>query len=136
MRTRCPRKPVGALWTWDSATAKAGANVGKLLQRRLANLLRQRICHALKNGQKAGSAIRDLGCSIQELVVHLEERFLTGMNWSNHGVGPGKWSIDHIVPLSSVDLTDRSQFLRVSHYSNLQPLWSSDNISKGNTILI
>ncbi len=134
MRARRPRKPVGALWTWDSATARAGANIGKLLQRRLANLLRQRICHALKNGQKAGSAVRDLGCSIQELVVHLEERFSPGMDWSNHGVGPGRWNIDHIVPLSSVDLTDRLQFLHVSHYSNLQPLWSSDNISKGASV--
>ena len=131
MRRRSLRQPISASWTWDSVTAKAGAQVEKLIQRRLANLLRQRICHALKRGQKAGSAVKDLGCSVRELAAYLEERFSPGMNWGNHGVGSGRWSIDHITPLSSVDLTDRTQFLLVSHYSNLQPLWFADNVSKG-----
>ncbi|KKN33836.1 hypothetical protein LCGC14_0799700 [marine sediment metagenome] len=78
-----------------------------------------------------GSAVRDLGCSISELVMYLENDFSPGMTWDNHGIGSGKWNIDHVVPLSSVDLTDRTQFLRVSHYTNLQTLWYEHNMSKG-----
>lgn len=43
-------------------------------------------------------------------------------------------NIDHIKPLASFDLTDRSQFLEACHYTNLQPLWSEDNIEKSNKL--
>ncbi|MCG7348816.1 hypothetical protein [Sphingomonas sp. ACRSK] len=96
---------------------------------RVAQNLRVRLCMALKNQQKAGSAVDDLGCTIPELMAHLERRFLPGMtwaNWSRHG-----WHIDHIKPLASFDLTDREQFLAACHYTNLQPLWAVDNLRKG-----
>ncbi len=98
-------------------------------QYRLACLLRVRPSKAIKNGQKAGSAVRDLGCSIEELRVRLEAQFQPGMTWDNWG--RHGWHIDHIKPLASFDLTNREQFLEVCHYTNLQPLWATDNLSKG-----
>jgi len=53
------------------------------------------------------------------------------MNWENHG----KWHIDHRLPLKHFDLTDREQFLKAVNYTNLQPLWAFDNISKGCKII-
>jgi hypothetical protein len=47
-------------------------------------------------------------------------------NWTTDG-----WHIDHIKPLASFDLTDRQQLLLACHYTNLQPLWAIDNLSKG-----
>ena len=90
--------------------------------------LRIRLNKALKNNFKIGSAVRDLGCSIEQLKQHLESKFTQGMSWKNYG----QWHIDHIIPLSKVNLTNREQFLKVNNYMNLQPLWAEDNIRKGN----
>lgn len=100
------------------------------IQFRLKVILRNRIRQSIKTDTKVGSAVKDLGCSIEELKVHLESKFQPGMSWSNIG----EWHIDHIVPLSSFDLTNREQFLRACHYTNLQPLWSLDNIAKSNRL--
>ena len=85
---------------------------------KLAELLRGRFYKALKNNSKKGSAVKDLGCSIKELKVHLEEQFVEGMSWNNHG----SWHIDHRKPLASFDLTKREEFLEACRFSNLQPL--------------
>ncbi len=102
-------------------------------QYRLAYLLRIRLNGALKNNQKTGSAVRDLGCTIPALQAHLEARFRPGMNWKNQGRRKGQrcWEIDHIKPLASFDLTDRKQLLEAVHFSNLQPLWAVENRCKG-----
>lgn len=94
---------------------------------RLSKCLRARLNLALIKGQKSGSAVRDLGCSIEELKQHLEYLFQDGMSWENYG----QWHVDHIRPLASFNLEDRNQLLQACHYTNLQPLWAADNMSKG-----
>lgn len=101
---------------------------------RLSCRLRARLSHSIRNNHKMGSGVSDLGCSIDEFIKYLENQFLDGMDWGNYGHGVNKWNIDHIVPLLSVDLTDREQLLKVCHYSNLRPLWMIDNLKKGNRI--
>lgn len=93
---------------------------------RLTQLIRARIRLAIKKG-RPDSSIQALGCSIEQLKIHLESQFLPGMSWNNHG----EWHIDHIKGLASFDLTDPVQFSEACHYSNLQPLWAKDNLSKG-----
>lgn len=102
--------------------------------RKLKFNLRSRVSKALKGRYKSGSAVRDLGCTGEELKLYLESQFVSGMTWDNYGTKPGFWSIDHIIPLSIVDLTDREEFLKVNHYTNLRPLWHIDNIKKGNRL--
>ena len=97
---------------------------------KLAGNLRRRLCVAVKNGQKTGSAIADLGCSIIELKKHLKSQFQPGMTWRNYD--RDGWHIDHVVALSLFDLSDREQMLKACHYTNLQPLWAKDNIKKSN----
>jgi hypothetical protein len=99
-------------------------------QYRISRLLRTRLYHVIKGKSKSGSAIRDLGCSVEELTKHLEKQFQSGMTWGNQG----EWHIDHIIPLASFDMENREQFLKACHYTNLQPLWAFDNISKGDKI--
>lgn len=93
----------------------------------IAANLRSRLWNALKGNFKSGSAVRDLGCSIDFLKQHLELQFQERMTWENYG----EWHIDHKKPLASFDLTNRKQFLEACHYTNLQPLWAADNIRKG-----
>ena len=52
------------------------------------------------------------------------------MSWENHGAKT--WHIDHIIPLASAK-TEEEVFL-LCHYTNLQPLWWSDNLSKGSKL--
>jgi len=96
---------------------------------KLRGAIRHRLLLALKGKKKIGSAIRDLGCTVQELKIYLENRFQSGMTWDNWT--PKGWHIDHIVALANFDLTNREQFLRACHFTNLQPLWGIENIKKG-----
>lgn len=102
---------------------------------KIANALRHRVNMAIKTGQKTGSAVRDLGCTIPQFKAYLESKFYSNpetgemMTWDNHTVRG--WHIDHMRPLASFDLTDRAQFLEAANYINQQPLWWRDNIVKG-----
>ena len=66
-----------------------------------------------------------LGCSWVELRIHLENQFKDEMSWDNYG----DWHVDHIIPLASAQTKD--EIIKLCHYSNLQPLWAFDNLSKG-----
>lgn len=94
---------------------------------KISSNLRSRLSTALRRHHKRGSAVRDLGCSIDELWEHLAIKFEVGMTKENYG----EWHLDHIRPLTSFDLTDKEQFLIAVHYTNLQPLWAADNKQKG-----
>lgn len=99
------------------------------VQGNIAHRLRARLWDALKNAgvAKKGRTIDWLGCSIAELMQRLEFQFKPGMSWDNRS----EWHIDHIRPLSSFDLTDPEQLKQACHYTNLQPLWASENFQKG-----
>lgn len=95
---------------------------------RLSRCLRASLNNALNGKTKSGSHIKDLGCTVDQLKKHLESQFKPGMTWNNHTLKG--WHIDHIKPLSSFDLSDREQFLQAVHYTNLQPLWAHENLTK------
>jgi hypothetical protein len=96
---------------------------------RIGIQMRSRLNKAIKGNFKSGSAVRDLGCSVEYLKAYLEGQFEPGMSWKNWSLKG--WHIDHIRPLSSFDLTDREQFLQAIHYTNLQPMWAEENLKKG-----
>jgi hypothetical protein len=109
---------------------KQVANINENPNRKLKAILRKRINKLIKRTTKVGSAVVDLGCTVEELKKYLESKFSVEMDWTNHGFGEGKWQIDHIKPLCGFDLTDRNQFLEACHYTNLQPLWYHDHLLK------
>ena len=99
---------------------------------KLRALLSHRVRRAIydQRGTKSAKTLELLGCSIKEVRVHLENQFREGMSWENHGIYG--WHIDHIVPCSSFDLTKKEEQNKCFHYTNLQPLWAEENLSKGN----
>jgi len=96
---------------------------------KLQTSLRSRLNTAIKQAYKSGSAVSDLGCSIQQFKTYLESKFQPGMSWDNWS--KTGWHIDHKIPLASFDLTDRQQFKKAAHFTNLQPMWAKDNLRKG-----
>lgn len=98
---------------------------------RILHSLRVRLNQATK-GKLSDSTKKIIGCTLEQLKKHLENQFIAGMTWKNYG--RNGWHIDHIKPCASFDLTDPKQQRKCFHYSNLQPLWATENISKGNRI--
>lgn len=82
---------------------------------------------------KSGRGWEDVvGYTLEQLIRHLERQFLKGMSWENHGVGRGKWHIDHIIPRVCFQFSsaDDEDFKACWALTNLRPLWSEENISK------
>jgi hypothetical protein len=93
--------------------------------------LRQAVALSFSRAKQGKSVNTEklLGCTWFEAKAHIESLWKEGMNWNNHGQGRGKWQIDHIRPVSS--FTSEEIHL-MNHITNLQPLWSDENNSKGN----
>ena len=100
-------------------------------QFKLAKNLRTRIWFALKGKNKSARTMKLVGCSIPHLMDHMEKQFQPGMTWENQG----KWHVDHMMPCASFDLMDPEQQRRCFHYTNLQPMWGKENMSKNDKII-
>ena len=61
---------------------------------------------------------------------YLKGQFTQGMTQDNYG----KWHVDHRRPLASFDFTGEdkeAQLHQAWNYTNLRPMWATDNLSKG-----
>jgi hypothetical protein len=67
-----------------------------------------------------------LGCSFEEFKSYIESQFNDNMSWKNYG----EWHLDHKIPVSWAETEE--QIYELNRYTNFQPLWSFDNLSKGN----
>lgn len=91
-----------------------------ILSNRMRSLLK------LKSFDKKQTFNNIIGCSPNFLKEHLEKQFKEGMSWENHSLNG--WHIDHIIPLNTCETLDDAY--RLSHYTNLQPLWCNENYKK------
>jgi len=73
------------------------------------------------------------GTTSNEFRAHIERQFTRKMTWENHGK---VWHLDHIMPLSKFDLSDRNQLLIACNWQNFQPLLARKNLSKSDKILV
>lgn len=95
----------------------------KLLER-----YRKRLWDAVKGNNKSDKTINLLGCDIEFFKAYIESKFVDGMTWENYGI---RWHIDHIKPCAAFNLSIDNEQKLCFHYTNLQPLFAEDNLSKG-----
>jgi hypothetical protein len=98
---------------------------------RLAEVIRSKV-HKMLRGLP--TSYRDLiGMDLEPLRDWLAFQFDPGMSWDNYGTA---WHIDHVLPMSRFDLANARDRAICFGWTNLQPLWASDNRQKSNTILL
>lgn len=59
-----------------------------------------------------------------KFLQYLEGKFACGMTWENYG---SYWDLDHIYPLSKINVACKYEQLAAFHYKNIQPLPSVKN---------
>lgn len=97
---------------------------------RLTESSKARIHEVLKE-YKGCTSSKLLDCSSKKLKHWITIQMDDTMNWDNYGK---EWHIDHVVPISFFDITDKSQQYLAFHWSNLRPLNANKNVSKWNKI--
>jgi hypothetical protein len=102
----------------------------RLLRSRIYNAIVRQSADTARSDRKAMPTMQLVGCTVSELRAHLERQFRPGMRWDNLGA----WHIDHIKPCAAFDLRDPEQQRACFHFTNLQPLWARENLSKSDRI--
>jgi hypothetical protein len=107
---------------------------------RITHNLRTRLRKLVKKGisLNQGHFKSVVGCSRESFFRHIEMFFEDNMSWENYGDGEGKWSLDHIIPLSYYNEVwqsgDRKRIIEtakyVNNYTNLMPLMDIENKAK------
>lgn len=99
---------------------------------KLINQVRTRTNQTLKSKKlnKISNFAKYIGCTPEELKLHIEKQFQPGMSWELHS--KDGFHIDHIIPLSSAK--NEKEVYTLCHYTNLQPLWAIDNMKKGSKV--
>jgi hypothetical protein len=94
------------------------------IKENIRNLIRTSI---KSNGYNKSSKTSEiLGCTIENFKNYIESQFQEGMTWNNYP----EWHLDHKIPISWAD--SEGKIIELNHYTNFQPLWAFDNLSKGN----
>lgn len=99
---------------------------------RIKNNLRRLIRQSFQRGgyTKKSRTHAIIGCDFDVFKAHIESQFTDGMSWDLVG---RHIHIDHIVPLASASTEE--DIYRLNHYTNLCPLWASDNLAKGSKLV-
>ena len=93
--------------------------------------LRCRLRKFVAKKQYKSSTRHTLGIDLEGFLAHLESRFLPTMSWDNMNL----WHLDHIKPCSLFDFKNPDEVAKCFHYTNIQPLWAKDNLSKNNRFI-
>ena len=101
---------------------------------RIAENIRRRINGEVKVRHPNGRTVDLIGMSIKDFATYLQSLWLPGMTWDNYGIGRDKWNIDHKTPCASFNMSSLEEQKKCFHYSNCQPMWFSDNCSKGSKL--
>jgi hypothetical protein len=95
---------------------------------RLSLILRASSYRAWKGEAKPKKTEELLGCTYNDFKDYITAQFVGNMTWGNYG---DVWHVDHITPLSVIKDVSQTELIEsLCHFSNLQPLFAEDNLSK------
>ena len=125
---------------WRNANRERANNASRILMKKrlssnpifkLSCNVRTLISQAVKRGgyTKKAKTAEILGCSFEFFKSHIERQFPKGMTWDNRD----QWHLDHIIPYASAKT--EGDVLRLSHFTNVRPMWAKDNLAKKDKIL-
>jgi hypothetical protein len=94
----------------------------------IIQLIRQQVrrCFNCSTLEKINHSIEYLGCDVDILKLHIQNKMTADMTLENI-------HYDHIKPVSRFDLDDEEELLKCCHFTNLQPLLATDNLRVHNT---
>jgi len=99
---------------------------------KISVVLRNRIKSLLK-GEKRKKTIELLGCDLNFFQNWLKYQLVDTMTLENHGK---IWHIDHVIPCAKFDLKNIEEQKKCFNWTNLQPMFSSENMSKKDNIIL
>lgn len=94
--------------------------------------IRSRLNQLVRGKRKSGKTLELLGCNIDEFKSYIESKWLPGMSWDNYG--KYGWHLDHIIPCISFNFEIPEHQNQCFHYTNYQPMWAKENLSKGSIV--
>jgi hypothetical protein len=74
-----------------------------------------------------------VGCDFETFLEYIKNQFTEGMTLENYGHKGECWNIDHIIPISTAKTDEDLE--RLNHYTNLRPIWASENYKKSKKTL-
>jgi hypothetical protein len=98
---------------------------------RMTRILRTRFHSFVSTRGKKTFNVLGMPCDM--FLRWIEFQFVDGMTWGNYGV---VWHLDHILPVSKFDLTNENEQCVCFNWTNFQPLYARDNLSKTNSIYL
>lgn len=66
----------------------------------------------------------------EEFRAYIQTTWTDGMDWSNYGLGKGKWVVDHICPKILYDHRIAAEVFKCWNWRNLRACWWDKNLSK------
>jgi transposase-like protein len=96
---------------------------------RLQEIIRSKY-HKMIKGINTSYADK-IGCDSETLIKWLEFQFDENMNWNNLG---DYWEIDHIIAINQFDFKDPDEIKTCYNWTNLQPLFKTENKSKSDNL--
>jgi hypothetical protein len=91
---------------------------------------RNRLYDYYKGSNRSKTSEKIIGINWIGFKLHIEQQFSDGMTWDNYGA----WHIDHITPLSAGKT--KKELETLFHYTNCQPLWATENLSKSDKLIL
>lgn len=101
------------------------------LDYKITCILNSRMKGLINGEYRSKTALKLLGCTLEDFRLWIESLFDKNMSWENHGT---VWHYDHVIPCALFDQADPDEQEKCWHWSNYQPLFGSENMSKQDKI--